>query len=138
MVNFTILAGFALFIGLVLHIRKHAPRFVAVCALVVGANAAGWAGTLLAQLGGSVGKAADTIGGQLLGVALSGGLAAGAITWLYLDLRKKGKVSKGAPVLALIVPSLLPMLYGALLAIPALRGVPATIDNITAAFGAGG
>jgi mannose/fructose/N-acetylgalactosamine-specific phosphotransferase system component IID len=138
MFNFTILAGFALFIGGVLHIRKHAPRFVAFCALIVGANVAGWAGKLLTQLGGTVGNAVDTLGAQLIGVAVSGGLAAGAITWLYLDLRKKGKVSKAAPVLGLIVPSLLPMLYGSLVAIPALSGVPTAVNNLTAAFGAGG
>ena len=45
------------------------------------------------------------------------------LTWLLHDLRKKGKVSKVAPYLALIVPSFIPLFLAALATIPALRDV---------------
>lgn len=135
-------AALALGIGLVLFIRKKAPKTVTVCALIVGAALAGWAGAAISQVGGAIGRASDTLGGQLIGVGLSGGLAAGALTWLYLDWKaaskgggggagksagggKGGKSAKVMPALALLTPSLLvPMLFGSLDAVPALA--PAT------------
>jgi len=117
----TLLAGLAGPIGIVCWIRKAAPRLVVACGLLVGAGLSGWLGTRLAHLGAAVGATSDKIGTKLLGVGLSGGIAAALIAWLYFDLRKKGKVSKAAPVVALVVPFMLPALWGALSQIEPLR-----------------
>lgn len=127
---------FALGIGLVLHIRKAAPRAVGVCGLLVGFAIAGVAGSVLQQLGGAIGNASDTLGGQLFGVALSGSLAAGALTWLYLDLRKKGKVTKALPYLAVVTPPLvIPVFLGALAAVPALSPVASGVSAVYSSLG---
>lgn len=135
MFELTIAAVFALAIGVVLHIRKAAPKVVGVCALIVGAGIAGWAGSLLAALGGLIGTASESIGGQLLGVGVAGAIPAGIVTWLYLDFRKKGKVSKALPYLALIIPAMLPALFGALAAVPALSGAAASVGTLYAQLG---
>lgn len=131
----TVLAPFALCIGIVLHIRRTAPRLVGACFLVVGAAVTGWAGTLLARLGGWIGTTSDSIGGQLVGVGLAGGVAAALVTWLVLDLRKKGKVSKALPWLALITPALLPLLFGSLAAVPALAPIASSASSLYASIG---
>lgn len=135
MFGLTILAVFALVIGAVLYARKAAPKVVGVCFLIVGIGAAGWAGDLLARLGGWIGTASNSVGVKLVGAGLAGAVTAGVLTWLYLDFRKKGKVSKALPWLALVTPALLPAFFGSLAAVPALSGIASSASSLYASIG---
>src|SRR5258708_4661831 len=101
MIPLSIVAGLALGAGIVCQIRKAAPRFTAYCALIVGIALAGWAGKFLDRAVGTATVAANRVGGTLIGIGLGAAVAFAALTWLYFDLRKKGKVSKIAPLVAL-------------------------------------
>ena len=150
----SVAAGFCLVLGVAMWLFGRARRFVVVCALVVGAGASGWAGHLLASAGGAIGSASDTIGGKLFGVGLAGGLAAALIAWVWIALRsgKGGGAGKGAgggrgggarfaatllkwtPVAALLLPALLPALWGALSEVPELSGLTGSLREFAASF----
>ncbi|MEN3308827.1 MAG: hypothetical protein V7603_5029 [Micromonosporaceae bacterium] len=121
MIPLSVIGAVALGIGVVCWIRKVAPRFTAWCALIVGVALAGWSGKFVSDAVGNATVAANRIGATLIGVGLGTAVVVAAVMWLYLDLRKKGKVSKAAPFVALVVPSLLPVLFVALMTIPALH-----------------
>jgi hypothetical protein len=128
----SVVAGFALGIGLVCWRRKAAPRFTAYCFLIVGIALAGWAGRAMDKAIGTATVAANRVGVTLLGVGLGTVIAAAALTWLFHDLRKKGKVSKLAPLVALIVPSLLPVVFVSLMAIPAMHDFTVQVKTFVA------
>ena len=116
-------AAIALGIGIDNIVRKVAPRLTAWLFLLAGIGVAGWVGILLKSSTEQLNRTFNQIGQSLIGASVSLVIGAGLLTWLMHDLRKKGKVSKIAPYLALIVPSFLPIFLAALSTIPALRDV---------------
>lgn len=121
MIPMSVIAAIALGAGGVCWLRKAAPRFTTACALIVGIALAGWAGTFINEAVGDATVAANRIGATLIGVGLGTAVVVAALAWLYFDLRKKGKVSKAAPLVALVVPSLVPVLFVSLMTVPELR-----------------
>lgn len=129
MIPLSVIAAFALGTGAVCWLRKAAPRFTTLCALIVGIALAGWAGKFINDAVGDATVAANRIGATLIGVGLGTAVVVAAVAWLFFDLRKKGKVSKAAPFVALVVPSLLPVLFVALMTVPELRDAVAEVRS---------
>jgi hypothetical protein len=108
-------------IGLACLLRKQAARFTCFCFLIAGIGIAGWVGVLLKSSMEQLNQIFTRIGQSLIGASAALVVGGFLLTWLLHDLRKKGKVSKIAPYLALIVPSFIPLFLAALATIPALR-----------------
>ncbi|MEV4212629.1 hypothetical protein [Micromonospora sp. NPDC049662] len=125
----SVIGAIALGIGGVCLVRGSAPRFRTWCFLAVGIALAGWIGKLVGNIVGDATVAANRIGATLIGVSLGAAIAVAALTWLWHDLRKKGGVSKPAWIVALVVPSLVPALYVALMTVPALQGVATEVRS---------
>lgn len=121
-------------IGLACFIRKQAPRFTAWCWLIAGFGVAGWLGVLLTSSMQKIEDILDRVGRSLIGASAALLIGAFLLTWLMHDLRKKGKVSKAAPFLALIVPSFIPLFVAALATIPALRDVSDGVGDFFSAM----
>jgi hypothetical protein len=131
----SIIATIALGAGLACHLRKSAPRFVALCAFVVGCGIAGWLGAGVASTLDSFTLAVNDLGDAILGLSIATAVAVFLFIWFVHDVRKKGKVSKIAPVVGLVLPSMFPVLIGALMAMPATRPVGENINTFIAGLG---
>lgn len=128
----SLISALALGAGLACHLRKSAPRFVAWCAFIVGWGIAGWVGVAVIETIGSFTLAVNNVGKAVIGLSLAGSVVVFLFLWFVFDVRKKGKVTKVAPLVALILPSTLPVLVGVLLAMPATRPVGTQLNDIIA------
>jgi hypothetical protein len=119
----TAISSVALGLGLACWLRKAAPRFTAWCAFVVGWGIAGWLGVAVASTIDTATLAVNEVGRAVTGLAVGFSFAAFLALWFFFDVRKKGKVSKVAPLVGLVLPSALPLIAAALMAMPATRPV---------------
>ncbi|GGM22304.1 hypothetical protein ACFFX1_11215 [Dactylosporangium sucinum] len=130
----SLIAAVALGAGLACFMRKSAPRFVAWCALIVGFGIAGWIGVGVGSAVDTFTLAVDNVGHAVTGLSIATAVAVFLFLWFVFDVRKKGKVSKVAPLVGLLLPSVLPILIGAFMAMPATRPAVEQINAFVAAM----
>lgn len=127
------IAAIALGLGLACYLRKAAPRFQAWCGFLVGWGIAGWVGVFISSTIDTATLAVNEATRALTGLAVTAAIGSFLALWFYFDVRKKGKVSKIAPFVGLILPSALPLLIGALIAMPATKPVGDQLSALLAA-----
>lgn len=128
----SLISAIALGAGLACFMRKSAPRFVAWCALVVGFGIAGWVGYGVSRAVDTFTLAVNDVGNAVTGLSIATAISVFLFLWFVFDVRKKGKVSKIAPLVGLVLPSVLPVLIGAFMAMPATRPAVEQINALVA------